>query len=139
MRIDSSPKGAILKYWPFHDVGQSITGIAYFATVVLICIDNWILCIYLIAFSLTGACLSNMLFGLTPTQAVLSEAELASVRALLKAEPRIVEMNPDCWAPRRYKSWLWRSSHIKITRDGNSYKISARERDIRIISKKLED
>lgn len=137
MNLDNTWKSTASKLLPFHDLGQTVLIISYLSFIVMAFHSNKSLMYYLLVFSIAGILISNIGLGLWSASAIMSASDFIRAREVLSLEPKIVEIRANCWAPRRYTSWVWNSSWLSITKDGDNFRVQARERDLQFLQRKM--
>lgn len=66
----------------------------------------------------------------------IDDKEYMMIRNIISQEKNLVQIRENCWAPKRYQSWFWKSSWICMHLRSGSTIMSARMRDYRIIMRK---
>jgi hypothetical protein len=136
MKFENSLSNLLSKAIPIHDLGQALSLASYITIVSAIFYQNvWIISIILIV-SVIGMSIANIHLGLWVDSITFNELEYRKIRHLLLLEPKVFEISPNCWAPRRYQPWIWKSSWLIIKQEGLIYRLTARERDIRVLAHK---
>ena len=128
-----------LRYYilPIYDRGQALIFATFVLFVAILFGKDEYFVAYLLLGGYLGAIAMSISAGLYPVSALAPRDDIANIRRILDSAPRMVLIGPDLWAPKRYKSTLWRSSRVGFIENTNPVIVKGRIRDLRLIDAKL--
>ena len=121
--------------FPIFNWGQAaLVLIVTFGLVLVSIYSDPLLALYIGIGAYLGLVLHAILLGLAPDEIEIRESEVGPISTMLDSANLIERIGDRVWAPRRYKSWLWKSDRISITGgEGDKFRLKARRRDLKLI------